>query len=56
MKVFVPLIHLVYFGQFKFLTDIEKNPEPSFYVDATRNDSWPVLLRKRCSIGENAEK
>ena len=29
------LIHWVNFGQFKLPTDIEKNPGPSVYVDAT---------------------
>ena len=44
------LIHRVYFGKFKLSTDIEENPEPSFYVDATKNDSCSILSRKRCSI------
>ena len=30
------LTPLVNFGQFKLCTDIEKNPGPSFYVDATK--------------------
>ena len=39
--LFVPLIHRVYFGQFKLSTDVEKNPEPSFYVDATKTIHAP---------------
>ena len=30
------LNHRVNFGQFKLFTDIEKNPGPSVYVDATK--------------------
>ena len=35
------LIHQVNFGQFKLSTDIEKNPEPSGYVDATKTIHAP---------------
>ena len=35
------LIHRVNFGQFKLSTDIEKNPGPSFYVDATKTIHAP---------------
>ena len=44
------LNHRVNFGQFKLCTDVEKNPEPSVYVDATKNNSCSILTRKRCSI------
>ena len=44
------LIHRVNFGQFKLSTDIEKNPGPSVYVDATKKKSCSILSRKRCSI------
>ena len=51
------LIHRVNFGQFTLSTDIEKNPEnpgPSFYVDATKNDSYSILSRNVVVFGENA--
>ena len=51
-EVFVPLIHRVYFGQFKLSTDMEKNPEPSLYVHATKNESCSVLSRKRSNGGK----
>ena len=37
------LIHRVNFGQFKLSTDIEKNPGPSVYVDATKTIQNRVL-------------
>ena len=48
------LIHRVNFGQFKLSTDIEKNPGPSFYVDATKNDLCSILSRSVVVFGENA--
>ena len=33
--------HRVNFGQFKLCTDIEKNPGPSVYVDATKTINAP---------------
>ena len=35
------LNHQVNFGQFKLCTDIEKNPGPSVYVDATKTIHAP---------------
>ena len=40
----------VNFGQFKLSTDIEKNPGPSVYVDATKTIHPPILSWKRCRI------
>ena len=42
------------FGQFKLSTDIEKNPGPSFYVDATITIHTPNCQRNVVVFGENA--
>ena len=47
------LIHRVNFGQFKLSTDIEKNPGPSVYVDATKTIHAPSQ-RNVAVFGENA--
>ena len=39
------LIHRVNFGQFKLATDIEKNPGPSVFVDATKTIQNGVLSK-----------
>ena len=44
-------LHRVNFRQFKLSTDIEKNPGPSVYVDATKTiHAGSILSRKGCSI------
>ena len=48
------LIHRVNFGQFKLSTDIEKNPGPSVYVDATRTIHAPYCQGNVVVFGENA--
>ena len=48
------LIHLINFGQFKLSTDIEKNPEPSVYVDATKKIHVPSCQGNVVVFGENA--
>ena len=48
------LIHRVNFGQFKLSTDIEKNPGPSFYVDATKTIHAPYCQGNVVVFGENA--
>ena len=48
------LIHRVNFLQFKLSTDIEKNPGPSFYVDATITIDTPNCQRNVVVFGENA--
>ena len=48
------LIHRVNFGQFKLFTDIEKNPGPSFYVDATKMIHAPYCQGKVVVFEENA--
>ena len=47
------LNHRVNFGQFKLCTDIEKNPGPSVYVDATKTINAPCQ-RNVAVFGENA--
>ena len=48
------LIHRVNFGQFKLSTDIEKNPGPSVYVDATKTIHVPYCQGNVVVFGENA--
>ena len=48
------LIHRVNFGQFKLSTDIEKNPGPSVYVDATKTIHAPYCQGNVVVFGENA--
>ena len=48
------LIHQVNFGQFKLSTDIEKNPGPSVYVDATKTIHVPYFQGNVVVFGENA--
>ena len=48
------LIHRVTFGQFKLSTDIEKNPGPSVYVDATKTIHAPYCQGNVVVFGENA--
>ena len=50
------LIHRVNFGQFKLSTDIEKNPGPSVYVDATKTIHAPYCQGNVVVFGENAGK
>ena len=47
------LNHRVNFGQFKLCTDIEKNPGPSVYVDATKTIHAPHCERNVAVFGEN---
>ena len=46
--------HRVNFGQFKRCTDIEKNPGPSVYVDATKTIHAPYCQGNVTVFGENA--
>ena len=48
------LNHRVNYGQFKLCTDIEKNPGPSVYVDATKTIRAPYCQRNVTVFGENA--
>ena len=48
------LIHRVNFGQFKLSTDIEKNPGPSVYVDATKTIHAPYCQGNVVVFEENA--
>ena len=48
------LIHRVNFGQFKLSTDIEKNPGPSFFVDAAKTIHAPYCQGNVVVFGENA--
>ena len=50
-SAYTSLIHWVNFGQFNLSTDIEKNPGPSFCVDATKKDSCSMYV---VVFGENA--
>ena len=50
------LIHWVNFGQFKLFTDIEKNPGPSFYVDAIKTIHALYCRGNVAVFGENAEQ
>ena len=45
---------VLYFGQFKLCTDIEKNPGPSVYVDATKTINAPYCQGNVTVFGENA--
>ena len=45
--------HQVNFGQFKFSTDIEKNPGPSLYADATKTINSPYCQGSVTGFGEN---
>ena len=47
-------IHRVNFGQFELPSDIEKNPGPSFYVDATKTIHAPYCQGNVVVFGENA--
>ena len=47
------LNHRVNFGQFKLCTDIEKNPGPSVYVDATKTINAPYCQGNVTGFGEN---
>ena len=47
------LIHRVNFGQFKLSTDIEKNPGPSVYVDATKTINATYCQENVTVFGEN---
>ena len=49
------LIDRVNFGQFKPSTDIEKNPGPSVYVDATKTIHTPYCQGNVVVFGENAD-
>ena len=46
--------HRVNFGQFKLCTDIEKNPGPSVYVDATKTINTPYCQGNVTEFGENS--
>ena len=46
--------HQVNFCQFKLCTDIEKNPGPSVYVDATKTIHAPYCQGNVTAFGENA--
>ena len=48
------LNHRVNYGQFKLCTDIEKNPGPSVYVDATKTIHAPYCQGNVTVFGENA--
>ena len=50
------LNHRVYFGQFKLSTDIEKNPGPSVYVDATKTIHAPYCQGNVVVFGGNARQ
>ena len=45
--------HRVNFGQFKLCTDVEKNPGPSVYVDATKTINVPYCQGNVTGFGEN---
>ena len=45
---------MVNLGQFKLCTDLEKNPGPSVYVDATKTIRAPYCQRNVTVFGENA--
>ena len=48
------MFHRVNFGQFKLSTNIEKNPGPSVYVDATKTIHAPYCQGNAVVFGENA--
>ena len=50
------LNHRLNFGQFKLCTDIEKNPGPSVYVDATKTIHAPYCQGNVTGFKENAEQ
>ena len=45
---------MVNLGQFKLCTDLEKNPGPSVYVDATKTIRAPYCQRSVTVFGKNA--
>ena len=49
---YISLIHRADFGQFKLSTDIEKNPGPSVYVDATKTIHAPYYKGKVVVFGK----
>ena len=53
-RAYKSLNHRVNFGQFKLCTDIEKNPRPSVYVDATKTINVPYCQGNVTVFGENA--
>ena len=53
-RAYNSLNHRVSFGQFKLCTDIEKNPGPSIYVDATKTIHAPYFQGNVTVFGENA--
>ena len=53
-SVYNSLNHPVSFGQFKLCTDIEKNPGPSVYGDATKIINAPYCQGNVTVFGENA--
>ena len=53
-SVYKSLTHRVNFGQFKLCTDIEKNPGPSVYVDATKTIHAPHCQGNVAVFGEQA--
>ena len=48
------LNHRVNFGQLRLCADIEKNPGPSVYVDATKTINAPYCQGNVTVFGENA--
>ena len=48
------LNHRVNFGKFKLCTDIEKNPGPSVYIDATKSINAPYCQGNVTVFSENA--
>ena len=50
------LNHRVNFGQFKLCNDIEKNPGPSVYVDATKTINAPYCQGNVTGFGGNGEQ
>ena len=48
--------HRVNFGQFKLCSDIEKNPGPSVYVDATKTINAPYCQGNITGFGENGRQ
>ena len=53
-EIYNSLNLLVNFGQFELCTDIEKNPGPSVYVDATKTINAPYWQGNVTVFGENA--
>ena len=54
-SAYMSLIHRVNFGQFNLSTDIEKNPGPSVYVDATKAINAPYFQGNVVVFGEKAD-